>query len=160
MKLKFALAGLLAAASFSAMAADQTVTVSLDHATTFASSTVAGDVLTGGLDVLTFDGLGAGQYKISITLTGLDVAWDAANTKLNGVTGGWDFSMGEFKYFGISSLSATSPFVLDLAGSVSGMKPGYTGVVNVSPVPEPTTYGMLLGGLGIMAFLARRKKQA
>ncbi|WP_235922592.1 PEP-CTERM sorting domain-containing protein [Rugamonas aquatica] len=28
------------------------------------------------------------------------------------------------------------------------------------PVPEPTTYGMLLGGLGLLGFMARRKKSA
>ena len=30
----------------------------------------------------------------------------------------------------------------------------------VSAVPEPATYGMLLGGLGMLAFLGRRKKAA
>lgn len=37
----------------------------------------------------------------------------------------------------------------------------YAGTIDVtSAVPEPTTYGMLMGGLGVMAFLARRRKQA
>ena len=31
---------------------------------------------------------------------------------------------------------------------------------SVSPVPEPATYGMLLGGLGLLAFLRRRKNAA
>ena len=31
---------------------------------------------------------------------------------------------------------------------------------SVSPVPEPATYGMLLGGLGLLAFLRRRKNEA
>ncbi len=30
--------------------------------------------------------------------------------------------------------------------------------VQVSPVPEPATYAMLLGGLGIAGFAARRRK--
>jgi hypothetical protein len=43
----------------------------------------------------------------------------------------------------------------------TGAYSGQISFVNVSPVPEPTTYGMLLGGLGLMGFLARRKsKQA
>jgi hypothetical protein len=31
--------------------------------------------------------------------------------------------------------------------------------VNTSPVPEPETYGMMLSGLGILGFIARRKKK-
>lgn len=34
----------------------------------------------------------------------------------------------------------------------------YTGSINVRPVPEPETYAMLLGGLGVLAFLGRRRK--
>ena len=30
--------------------------------------------------------------------------------------------------------------------------------VNTSPVPEPETYGLLLSGLGLIGFIARRKK--
>lgn len=36
-------------------------------------------------------------------------------------------------------------------------------VINVNPVasvPEPETWAMMLGGLGLLAFVARRKKQA
>ena len=31
---------------------------------------------------------------------------------------------------------------------------------NISPVPEPETYAMLLAGLGLMGAVARRRKQA
>ncbi|MES2163265.1 MAG: PEP-CTERM sorting domain-containing protein [Pseudomonadota bacterium] len=44
---------------------------------------------------------------------------------------------------------------------------GHTGYVYLDgfgavtpPVPEPTTYGMLLAGLGLLGFMARRKKSA
>jgi hypothetical protein len=30
----------------------------------------------------------------------------------------------------------------------------------LAPVPEPETYGMMLAGLGVLGFLARRRKQA
>ena len=34
----------------------------------------------------------------------------------------------------------------------------YVGAVNVSAVPEPGTYAMLLGGLGLLGYVARRRK--
>jgi hypothetical protein len=32
--------------------------------------------------------------------------------------------------------------------------------VNIAPIPEPETYAMLLAGLGLMGFVARRRKKA
>ena len=32
------------------------------------------------------------------------------------------------------------------------------GVVEIAPVPEPETYAMLIGGLGLLGFMARRRK--
>ena len=34
----------------------------------------------------------------------------------------------------------------------------YTGGINVAAVPEPETYAMLLAGLGLIGFTARRRK--
>jgi hypothetical protein len=35
-----------------------------------------------------------------------------------------------------------------------------TGIVNAAPVPEASTYGMMLAGLGLVGFAARRRKTA
>lgn len=37
---------------------------------------------------------------------------------------------------------------------------GYDYILTAAPVPEPTTYAMLLGGLGLVGWAARRRKQA
>ena len=34
----------------------------------------------------------------------------------------------------------------------------FAGNFNIAPVPEPATYGMLLGGMAVVAFAARRRK--
>lgn len=34
-----------------------------------------------------------------------------------------------------------------------------TNVSNISAVPEPSTWGMLLGGMGLLGFMARRRKK-
>lgn len=41
---------------------------------------------------------------------------------------------------------------------VSDQGASFGGAVMLMPVPEPEAYGMMLGGLGILGFLARRRK--
>lgn len=55
----------------------------------------------------------------------------------------------------------SGPLTLTIHGNNTGGG-SYGGDVNISmaPVPEPEAYGMLLGGLGILAFLARSRKKS
>jgi hypothetical protein len=157
MKLKFLVASLLAAASFGALAADQTVTLSLDPE---ASNNFAGvknpldGILSGGSDTITFGGLAAGMYNITVTISGQNIVFNDVLSELNGSHGTYSVD-GKFRFFGVDH-TGTSPFVLNLFGTPSiGAK--YSGDVSVSAVPEPETYGMLLAGLGLVGFAARRK---
>lgn len=158
MKLKLIAAGLLAAASFGALAADQLVILDDNPLANnfFVSNQSPSDgVLSGGSDMITFGGLAPGLYDIVVTISGQNLTFDAAQTKLNG-TLGTAYGAGKLHFFGVEHTGA-GPFVLNLFGTaMAGAK--YSGEVTVSAVPEPATYGMLLGGLGILGFLARRRK--
>lgn len=53
-------------------------------------------------------------------------------------------------------------YVMEVRGDILGnasMTTGgsFGGAVMLAPVPEPGTYGMMLGGLGLLGFLARRR---
>jgi PEP-CTERM motif len=68
---------------------------------------------------------------------------------------------GTFEYGWLMNEPIAGPLVLtvygDVQGGMGGASASYAGTINVSPVPEPATYGMLLGGLGILAWRSRQK---
>jgi hypothetical protein len=66
-----------------------------------------------------------------------------------------------FDTFSFVAGPGTDVYKLTVKG---GLIPGhnlgsYSGTLNVSPVPEPETYAMLLAGLGLVGFMVRRRKE-
>lgn len=170
MKLKnFAAGALLAVASVGAYAGDTAVFVIADGKSHNWDGAVGDGVLSGYEDIITFgSNLSPGLYNVGITVSGQNLKFNAKvvngvtkgvfSSTLNGEAGA-AFSVGGLQFFGIE-YEGGSPFVLSLKGTAfSGAS--YTGTYTVTAVPEPATYGMLLGGLALVGAIARRKaKQA
>jgi hypothetical protein len=76
------------------------------------------------------------------------------------ITTGTSLMSGEMDVWSISSDNlAAGNYYLQVSGNlVSDTGASFGGAVMLAPVPEPETYGMMLGGLGILGFLARRRK--
>jgi hypothetical protein len=119
-------------------------------------------------DTFTFTPDVSGFFKGSLVTTssGKTSNINFTSATINGVS--YAFSPTGDNEFGFSDLTfGTGPFILKLFG-VAGpdLKPGtkinasYSGTLNISAVPEPATYGMMLGGLGLFGFIARRRKQS
>lgn len=61
---------------------------------------------------------------------------------------------------GINSyIAQAGNYFLHIKGTSSGSNSIYNGSISLAtPVPEPETYGMFLAGLGLMGFVASRRK--
>jgi hypothetical protein len=60
--------------------------------------------------------------------------------------------------YGAWSSLAGPTFVLTVTGMTTGNPASYSGTLNVTPVPEPGTYALMLAGLGAVGFIAKRRK--
>jgi hypothetical protein len=54
-------------------------------------------------------------------------------------------------------VTANTAYYLEVAGSKAAGDTTYGFTVNLTPVPEPETYALLLAGLGVVGWMRRRK---
>ena len=68
---------------------------------------------------------------------------------------------GIVEFGSLTSTALTGPLVLVVKGTTdaaNGVFASYSGTVNVTTVPEPETYALMLAGLAGIGFLARRRQ--
>lgn len=77
------------------------------------------------------------------------------------ISSGMSLQSGAIDVWTLSSdnLAAGNYYVQVSGTLVSATSGAFGGAVMLAPVPEPETYGMLLAGLGLVGFMARRRKQ-
>lgn len=173
MKKSLIAAAVLASASFGAWAADISSTPQalnlVDNSAFFGDSFDAGNSGNTFADRFTFTVTGTvGQNLDAIVASvsrsadvGLDITgiwlFDGNDTLLSqgtslqtGATDVWTVAGG--------NLTAGDYYIRVNGNLVSDDGASFGGAMMLMPVPEPGTYGMMLGGLGILGFLARRRK--
>jgi hypothetical protein len=169
----------IATASFGTTAMAQTATVIGNSPQTLTLTNNAGffgDVL--GInnkgntfaDKFTFSVTGATGMNLNAIIssisssasTGLDItglALYGANNTL--VSTGKMMQTGSIDVWTLSTNNLTAGnYYLQVSGSMmSAGAASFGGAISMAaPVPEPETYGMMLGGLGLLGFMARRRK--
>jgi hypothetical protein len=73
------------------------------------------------------------------------------------VTGNVGNLTGKISFGGLEADDLGGDYFIRVAGLGKG---NYTGTITVSAVPEAETYVMMLAGVGLMGFVARRRKSA
>jgi opacity protein-like surface antigen len=106
------------------------------------------------------DGVVAGVYNMVGDLSATNFEFTSA--KLNGAD--WSLlvdSKGKYRFADID-LSSTAPVTIEITGLKfgSGANNGnFQGSLVLTPVPEPETYALMLGGLAAVGFVSLRRNR-
>ncbi|WP_028102959.1 FxDxF family PEP-CTERM protein [Pseudoduganella violaceinigra] len=161
--------GLLLAAAAAAQADDLTTNVSLGGSAAELSAAFGVTHIEKGsfLDTFNFTP-SAGTYMVDASLVTIgftpaaDVTFTAAS--INGI-GMTLTGPGIFEYGYLVPTAISGPLVLTVFGYVDtpdaiGLpaSASYSGTLNISAVPEPAGYAMLLAGLGVAGLASRRRR--
>lgn len=98
----------------------------------------------------------SGSASTGLDITGLSVYSEggvliqSGTSLMSGVNDVWTVSADNL---------AIGNYYLQVSGSMVSTSSGsFGGAVALVPVPEPETYGMMLAGLGLVGYMARRRK--
>ena len=156
------IASALACGSSLAANGTETFASTAGGAEVFGSATIGGAGLA-FTDVITFDGLLASQlYEVSLDFSGTNFGAGASAT-LTGASSSTvnidTFSKFVFVYLEATALSSGSGFQLTISAPNASLGSQYTGTLTASLVPEPETYAMMLAGIGVVGFVAARRRR-
>ena len=131
--------------------------------------TINGNLNSSGIFVFQIAGLGTGLFDVlgingNANFTGGNIQFDFINGFSAAAGNFWDFMTAQtitgwdtlnFNFNGLGDGLGWNFTQLDTGGE----RLWITSTSVVSPVPEPHTYAMLLAGIGLIGFIARRKNR-
>jgi hypothetical protein len=96
------------------------------------------------MDYFVTGGISGAKYSItSVTLDGMP----------------WMPTTGSDIDLGTMNVGPTSELIIKVTGTKTGPGANFNGQLVLTPVPEPETYALMLAGLGVVGFVAARRRQ-